>query len=130
MLGYAVFGAPVMTFPAEYAFFILIPFALAGNFVDLKDYEGDKKCGIKTFPVLLGWNTSRIVIAVITFFSYANVWYIIRDYKFMWIIEYSPFVLGILHVFLLLRRNYKEWPVVIAYTGGLIALIVLIILGK
>lgn len=128
LLGYAVFGGPVLTFPHEYLFFLLVPFALAGNFIDLKDYEGDKLAGIKTLPVIMGLKNSKLLIAFFTLCSYLYVYYIISDYEIAQWAKYGTFLLAATHLFLLLKKPYREWPVVLAYIGGLIALIIILII--
>lgn len=45
---------------------VAITFSLAGNLKDLKDFEKDKKMKIKTLPVLLGFEKSVKVIALLS----------------------------------------------------------------
>lgn len=73
-LGYYFFSS----FPSEYLAFFLL-FTFAANFIDLKDYEGDKAAGIKTLPVLLGLKRARVVIGVFFAFPYLYVGYIKPD---------------------------------------------------
>ena len=49
---------------------IFITFSLAANIKDLKDYEADKKQGIKTLPVLLGKKKGLEVIAFLSSVSF------------------------------------------------------------
>ncbi len=49
-------------------FFVCVTATL--NFIDLKDYEGDKNAGIKTLPVALGLDRSKKVIGLFFFISY------------------------------------------------------------
>ncbi len=53
-------------FPNEYILFFIIPFSLALNFIDLKDYKGDKESGIKTIPVIFGEKKSKKIISILT----------------------------------------------------------------
>ena len=127
LMGYAVFGGPVLTFPSEYAFFILVPLSLASNFIDLKDYGGDKAMGILTLPVIFGLSISKIIISVFTLFSYVTIYLIIKDYHLPVYIELAPFLLCLLHIYFLNRKNYKERPVFAIYLSGLIALLIILI---
>lgn len=126
LLGYAVFGGPVLTFPLNYAFFILVPLSLAGNFLDLKDYEGDKAMGISTLPVIFGLRISKIIISVFTLFSYITIYFIIKDYLLPVWIEFAPILLSVAHIYFLNRKNYSERPVFVTYLSGLIALIIIL----
>ncbi len=49
---------------------IFVTFSLAANIKDLKDYEKDKKEGIKTLPVLLGKERGLKIVAALTSASF------------------------------------------------------------
>lgn len=60
MLAYARVGpAEILDFPLSVTVMFLVFLTLAFNFIDIKDYEGDKKAGIKTLPVLLGLKKAK-----------------------------------------------------------------------
>jgi homogentisate phytyltransferase / homogentisate geranylgeranyltransferase len=66
-------GPPTNAFPIGMALAILVCYNLAINTKDLKDYEGDKKSGVLTLPVLLGQRRGRIAIGVLDFVAYCAV---------------------------------------------------------
>jgi 4-hydroxybenzoate polyprenyltransferase len=127
LMGYTVFGGTVLTFPLEYTFFILIPLSLAGNFIDIKDYEGDKEMGVSTLPVIFGLPVSKIIISVFTLFSYMTIYFIINEYHLPFWIEIAPFYFSVFHIYYLNRKKYNEKPIFVIYICGLIALITIFI---
>jgi 4-hydroxybenzoate polyprenyltransferase len=66
-------GQPTREFPTSLALVILVSYNLAINTKDLKDYEGDKKSGVLTLPVLLGQRRGRIAIGALDFVAYLAV---------------------------------------------------------
>lgn len=66
-------GQPTTEFPTSLALVILVCYNLAINTKDLKDYEGDKKSGVFTLPVLLGQRRGRIAIGALDFVAYLAV---------------------------------------------------------
>jgi 4-hydroxybenzoate polyprenyltransferase len=127
LLGFSIFGSPVLTFPKDYMFFILIPFALAGSFIDIKDYMGDKVAGIKTLPVILGLRSSKILIAFFTVASYANVIYLLSKLEVNWWILYAPMLLCAIHIFMVLKTKFNEKYVFAVYIFGLVSLIIVLL---
>jgi 4-hydroxybenzoate polyprenyltransferase len=127
LMGFSVFGAPVLLFPQSYAFFILIPLSLAGNFLDIKDYDGDKATGVITLPVLLGKRTAKFLISIFTFCSYLTIFFIIKNYNLGNLLNIVPFILCLLHIAFIYKRNYNEKFVFAIFLSGLIALIIILI---
>jgi len=119
LLGYTAFGGNVIDFPMKYMFFILIPLSLSANFIDIKDYEGDKYVGIKTMPVLFGNKVAKILISIFTLFAYLTAFLIL---KLDWLI-YPISILCMLHIYFLNRKNYNEKPVFVAYLTGILGMI-------
>ena len=56
MLGWAQVGGYLSNFPKAIAVYFIIFITAIMNFIDIKDYEGDKANNIKTLPVVLGIN--------------------------------------------------------------------------
>jgi 4-hydroxybenzoate polyprenyltransferase len=125
LMGFSVFGAPVLLFPESYTFFILIPLSLAGNFLDIKDYDGDKATGVITLPVLFGKKTAKFFISFFTFCSYLNVFFIIKNYHLGNVMNILPFILCIFHILFIYKRKYNEKLVFVVLLIGLIALILI-----
>jgi 4-hydroxybenzoate polyprenyltransferase len=60
-------------FPGKVILLVLLVYTLAVNFKDIKDIEGDKKCGIVTIPTLMGEKNGKRVIGILVFISYILV---------------------------------------------------------
>ncbi len=71
-------GSPTVEFPTSLALVLLVCYNLAINTKDLKDYEGDKKSGVLTLPVLLGPKRGRIAIGGLDFVAYVAVPFILK----------------------------------------------------
>ncbi|MBI4930805.1 MAG: UbiA family prenyltransferase [Bacteroidetes bacterium] len=127
LMGYTVFGGAVLTFPPEFLFFLVVCLGLSSNFIDLKDYEGDKSFGIKTLPVLLGLRVSKMVISLFTVFSYVVFYFIIRNYiSHLWLLTPMPLLLAA-HLFYLNKKEFKEVPVFLIYLAGIIGVIIIML---
>ena len=70
LVGYNLAGGNILTFPKSIALFVLISFTACANFIDIKDYKGDEKVGIKTLPGILGLETSKKVIGSFFLITY------------------------------------------------------------
>ncbi|NTW26856.1 MAG: UbiA family prenyltransferase [Candidatus Moranbacteria bacterium] len=55
----------ITAFPAKLIFLIGISFAIISNKKDIKDYEGDKKDGMRTMPVVFGQKKANYIIATL-----------------------------------------------------------------
>lgn len=101
--------------------FFLIPFGLCLNFIDIKDYEGDKKAGVQTLPVLLGLKKAKILTA--SFFIFCHLCAIVMLDLFIFKLFYNKIaliLLSLLQAFFILRKNYSEKAVFILYFLGII----------
>ncbi|MFQ5334559.1 MAG: UbiA family prenyltransferase [Flavobacteriales bacterium] len=121
MLGFTLFGGPVLLFPLLWIIFLLVPFALASNFIDIKDKAGDEAAGIRTLPVLLGMRNARLLIAFFTLCSYISVYFILQArVTYSWL--FIPFIIyTVIHLYFLLKNNYRELPVMLTYLSGMIS---------
>lgn len=128
LAGFHSYSAATNPFPWEYSFFLLIPFALAGNFIDLKDVEGDRATSVKTLPVLFGLRVAQIMIWIFTLFSYMWVLYIINE-KMNLFLYVSFFGLMLVHSLFLIRKNYRELPVMICYLVSILSLLIIELLN-
>jgi homogentisate phytyltransferase / homogentisate geranylgeranyltransferase len=93
-------GQPTGMFPTSLALVILVSYNLAINTKDLKDYEGDKKSGVFTLPVLLGQKRGRTVIAALDYAAYMSVPFIL---EIPWLIVPALIFGGV--TFYLIRRE-------------------------
>lgn len=121
--GYVLYGGNYREFPLEWAFFILIPLSLAANFVDLKDVEGDRKMGVKTLPVMWGYEKARYFIAASTLLSYLTG-AILLGHSWAYLLSISA---AAVHIFLLFAHPYNEKPIFAVYVGSLLALSVILL---
>lgn len=114
------FTGELFDLPAMIPIFFLTIYALAINFIDIKDHEGDKKRGIKTLPVLLGLKKAKLLIgtsfALAVFLSY---------FPFKEIVSLGPTLstlivillgaVGVIGFYLINRDDYEEGPVFMTY---------------
>ncbi len=124
--GYAVVApdpTSLRTFPVLFIVFFLIPFTLAANFIDIKDYEGDGKAGIKTLPVILGLKWSKRLIGAFFFFAYLFAGAVFPRIAIFCI------TVGLVQFFLIKRANYSEHPVFILYLISVISFITMLYFG-
>ena len=111
MVGYFLIVKDIKI-PSDIIFFFLIFLTAAFNFIDIKDYEGDKKADIKTLPVIFGLKRSKLIIGFFLLMAYLAAWVIIiKDLSFL---PYL-FFLGLVQFFLINKKNYKEKPVFLVY---------------
>lgn len=107
LIGFDASGTRLADFPFSWPFIIL--FALCINFIDLKDYKGDKYGGIKTLPVILGLTQSKKLVGL----------FFITGYSLIFLYTKHPLVislflsLGIFQYFFINQKEYKEKPVLI-----------------
>lgn len=121
LLGY-YYATGTTDIPIEIFLFFLIGFTAFINFIDIKDYEGDMKAGIKTLPTLLGLKKSKLLIGFFFLLGYIVMAIFVND------LLYSSFMIifGIVEFFLINRENYDERPVFSIYLFSLILFILYI----
>lgn len=121
--GYVLYGGNYRDFPLGWAFFILIPLSLAANFVDLKDVEGDRKMGVKTLPVIWGYEKARYFIAGSTLVSYLTGAFLL-GHPWTYVLSLCA---AAVHIYLLFVHPYNEKPIFVVYVGSLLALSVILL---
>ncbi len=121
LLGYYFHGGH-FDVPLNVVGFFLLWVTAALNFIDLKDYEGDKKAGIKTLPVIFGLEKSKIIIGIFFLMAYGQTIWISKRIEFCLLMV----GVGIVQYFLINRKNYNEKPVFIVYLLSMLALIIFI----
>ncbi len=123
--GYALAGGDWRAFPLDWLAFILVPFSLAANFIDLKDTEGDRAQGVATLPVLLGESLARHLIAAATVATYL-MGALLLDIAWVYPLNFAG---AALHVYLLYRRPYDERFVFLVLMGALFGLDGFLLIG-
>jgi len=108
-----------MNIPGVIAVFFLVFFTAAINFIDIKDYEGDKKAGIKTIPVVFGLRNSKIIIGLFFLMSYPALYIVFRENCLMPVL----IVFGLAQFFLINKKNYNEKQILTVYLFSLVFLV-------
>ncbi len=121
-LGFMLGGGDLYKLPPNLVLFFLVPVTLAANFIDLKDYEGDKQTGVWTLPVIIGMRPAQIIIGIFWLMAYVSFAMLTSQH---WLRFALPIV-GVLQFGLLVRRRYSEFPVFCVYLTSLIAVLVLL----
>lgn len=119
MLGFVFSDKSLSSFPLSIAAFFLIFYTLAINFIDIKDYKGDKRAGIKTLPAILGLKRSKLIIGLFFLITYLFVPLVFKGF---YIAILSP-IFGAILFFLVNRRNYNERYVLSVYLLSVIILL-------
>lgn len=109
-----------LTFPPLLTLLLIVIFGFGSMVRDIKDYDGDKKAGISTLPVLIGLNKAKAVIALIISLSFLGIAFYFGDIPlivsailasgFIWKVFFS--------------KIYKERDFFIAYLSFLIIFII------
>lgn len=123
MVGYNLIVKSVEISPVI-IFFFLIFFTAVINFIDIKDYRGDKQAKIKTLPTIFGLRKSKIIIGAFFFVSYLYLYLILKN---TFILVFL-FIFGAIEFFLINKKNYNEKPIFIVYLFSLVMLIIYLIL--
>ena len=111
MLGFIVVNGSLMRFPQVLYPVILIGFTLAANFIDIKDYEGDKKVGLKTLPTIFGLKKSKLIIGSFFVIAYLLMYFLLDEIAAL----PALIVLGALQFCLVNRENYDERPIFVVH---------------
>lgn len=119
MMGF-IYNSGNIFIPKSIAIFVLLGFTAAINFIDIKDYEGDKLQGIKTLPTILGLRKSQLVIAALTLVTYLASYFVLKSVYIFIIFTLA----GLAQFYFISRRDYKEGPVFLTYIVSLLILII------
>ncbi|MFC1594093.1 UbiA family prenyltransferase [Candidatus Omnitrophota bacterium] len=119
LLGWLFAGGEILRFPHIITLYIMV-FTTACLYVFDLTQDADKKSDIKTLPELLGKRTAKIIISVFFLIFYLLIPWVFLAHKLL----IPSAGLGILQCYLINRKNYKEWPVLLVFALTLIGLIV------
>lgn len=121
--GYHLVNGSLASFPIEVTLLFMIGYTAVMNFIDIKDYEGDKSVGIKTLPVLMGLKNSKILIGLFFLLTFLSAYFIFSE-----LILLLPLALfGMMELYFVTREDYREEYVFTIYLIGLVALLGLLI---
>jgi 4-hydroxybenzoate polyprenyltransferase len=104
ILGYLLINSNLSSFPWQIAPIFLLGFTLAANFIDIKDYAGDKQEGILTLPVLLGMKRAKIWIGLAFIVTYLSFIVLLPELKMVWLLLGG----GLTQFYLINKKNYQE----------------------
>ena len=130
MLGFIIITGSISGFPRPIIVIFLIAFTAVANFIDIKDYEGDRQAGVKTLPVILGSKRAKFVIGLFFILAYLSVYFLIREFHIienLYIILYL-LILGFIQFYLINKKNYDEKYIFLVYLFSLILFFYLIYL--
>ncbi|MCP4675715.1 MAG: UbiA family prenyltransferase [Deltaproteobacteria bacterium] len=105
-----------------FAYFV-IGFTTVANFIDLKDFEGDRAAGIKTIPVLLGLKRAKLLCGAAFLVFYLSIFFAIGDL----VLLPALVVLGGLQLYFITRTKYRELPVFVTLNASIIVFIIYVI---
>jgi len=100
--------------PFEYKILILVFFGLAINFIDIKDYRGDKHAGIMTLPTLIGKRKSQYLIGLFFFLAHVSSFFIFDILEGLFILLLL-LAFGVAQFYVVARRKYSEKPIFALY---------------
>ncbi len=109
----------ILDFPFGLGCGMVIMYTFAAQLIDLKDYEGDKRAGIQTLPVLLGLSTARLVIGSILVLAYMSVYLLLPDT----LLILPLVVFGCLQFHFVMKVPYHEKPIFVTYIISLLMLL-------
>ncbi|RLF39716.1 MAG: hypothetical protein DRN00_01195, partial [Thermoplasmata archaeon] len=109
--------------PSKIILFVLVVFTACTNFVDIKDYEGDRKAGIKTLPTILNLKRSKVIISLFFVIGYLALAISMMDIHFL----VGSIIFSLLVSFAINRKNYEEKYVFIVYLSSLVLFIIYIL---
>ena len=99
--------------------FDLLLLTAAANFIDLKDYLGDKREGINTLPVLFGLKKSKLLIGLFFIITYTLTGRLFNNLNMLLLLT----LLGIIQFLLINRKKYDERPILITLLVSLLIVI-------
>ncbi len=115
--------ATINDFPINIAFLTILAVFLAGNFKDIKDFQGDKEQSISTIPSLFGLSVGKKIIGAILFVSTI----IFPIFLKISALYFPAIIFGIIFYWLASRKNYSEKPIFFAYLCYIILVMVAVI---
>ncbi len=86
LMGYVLVSKnqELVNFPWKVFWLLVFAYVAVIPIKDFKDIKGDRKQGIKTLPVLLGENNTRLLMAVLVFLCYFLSVYVINEPGLFW----------------------------------------------
>lgn len=113
LMGYSLIIGSFKDFPAILYLLFVVGVTATANFIDIKDYAGDKHANIRTLPVVLGQKNAKIVIGAFFLVVYPSFFiiFISHNYKIFWFWIFLS--LGAIQFYVINRKQYKDSTVMI-----------------
>jgi 4-hydroxybenzoate polyprenyltransferase len=122
LAGYCIVSGSLVGFPNVLILFFLLVFIHPVQFIDLKDYKGDRHNNILTLPVFLGLKRSKLFIGLSFILANMSVYFFVKNL----IVVGALVVIGVIQFILINKKNYNEKPVFWIYLSSMLGLIILI----
>lgn len=122
LMGYYLIHQSFSGFPIAIAI-LFFGFTFPINFIDLKDYDGDKACGIRSVPVVLGLKKAKHLIGLSFVGIYPLSGIILLQNRLLSVLAIG---IGLFHYAMILKEPYRERNVFIPYLAAVIFVIVYI----
>ncbi|CAL7960565.1 conserved membrane hypothetical protein [Gammaproteobacteria bacterium] len=126
LLSYINAHGNLQEFPKSFIWIFLMGFTLTANFIDIKDYLGDKAQGIMTLPVLLTPPLAKLFIGGAFILTSLAFHFYLQNLFLLPLL----FVAGILGFYFINQKNYQEWRVLCIYLLTITGLIVYLLTNK
>jgi len=122
LAGYYYILRDFRDFPFSVTLLFIIGITAVVNFIDIKDYEGDKNAGILTLPVIAGIKNSKMIIGTAFFLVYVSTYFVFKNTYLL----AGAAGTGFVQYLLVNRAKYNEKPVFIVYLISLFSIIIYI----
>lgn len=126
LLGFILVTDNLIHFPKVFIPIYLIGFTLAANFIDIKDYAGDKATKIKTLPTVFGLQNAKRLIGLAFLGVYLSFYFLLKNVNFLPLL----FVAGLIEFSLINKKNYNERIVFLFYLMSMISFIFILFFEK
>jgi 4-hydroxybenzoate polyprenyltransferase len=123
LLGYLLLNNNLLQFPKVLLPIFLISYTIAANFIDIKDYEGDRHAGVVTLPGLLGLQKAKFFISAAFICTYASFVLLLKNLEDFYLLLAG----GIIQAFFVLRAPYNEKRIFQFHLLSVITLIALVL---
>jgi 4-hydroxybenzoate polyprenyltransferase len=115
--GYAFLNIKeTFTLPTVLLPIFLVGFTMLLNFIDLKDYAGDKQAGIKTLPVVVGMEWAKWIIGTSFIATYLSVYSITQN---IYLVP-ALLLVGLAQYYLVTKEVWEEWKVLTLHLAILV----------
>ncbi len=123
--GFIIVTLSMREFPREIIPIVVLMVTSASNFIDIKDYKGDKKAGIKTIPTIFGLKKGKLIIGTLFFLSALMLNLLIKEK----LILIGSVILGSFCFYLINKKRYNEKMIYLTYELAAVGLIIFLLIS-